>query len=139
MHCVKPPLGHRLLNRTRHASYVSKGPSIQDVGILLGTLQSSDLLTQKNIPSLILPSRPSRYSYKPKTKRTFWKKNLIYPLEEALGRSIIHILDSMSNKVIWPPKISNFMHELKSAILDIFQKLADWLDWPCPVGAALKK
>ena len=24
------------------------------------------------------------------------------------------------------------MHGLKSAILVIFQKLADWLDWPCP-------
>ena len=31
------------------------------------------------------------------------------------------------------------MHGLKSAILAIFQKLADWLDWPCPVSAALKK
>jgi hypothetical protein len=30
------------------------------------------------------------------------------------------------------------MHGLKSAILAIFQKLADWLDWPCPVSAALK-
>ena len=29
------------------------------------------------------------------------------------------------------------MHGLKSAILAIFQKLADWLDWPCPVSAAL--
>jgi hypothetical protein len=70
-----------------------------------------------------------------------------YPLELALGRSLIHILDkfskgtihSMSNEVIWPPKISNFMHGLKSAILAIFQKSADWLDWPCPVSAALKK
>ena len=31
------------------------------------------------------------------------------------------------------------MHGLKSAILAISQKLADWLDWPCPVSAALKK
>ena len=31
----------------------------------------------------------------------------------------------------------NFMHGLKSAILAIFQKSADWLDWPCPVSAAL--
>ena len=30
------------------------------------------------------------------------------------------------------------MHGLKSAILAIFQKSADWLDWPCPVSAALK-
>ena len=30
------------------------------------------------------------------------------------------------------------MHGLKSAILAIFQKLADWLDWPCPVSAALQ-
>ena len=29
------------------------------------------------------------------------------------------------------------MHGLKSAILAIFQKSADWLDWPCPVSAAL--
>ena len=28
------------------------------------------------------------------------------------------------------------MHGLKSAILAFFfQKLADWLDWPCPVSA----
>ena len=32
---------------------------------------------------------------------------------------------------------SNFMHGLKSAILAFFQKSADWLDWPCPVSAAL--
>ena len=25
------------------------------------------------------------------------------------------------------------MHGLKSAILAVSQKLADWLDWPCPV------
>jgi len=30
------------------------------------------------------------------------------------------------------------MHGLKSAILAIFQKSADWLDWPCPVSAALQ-
>ena len=35
-------------------------------------------------------------------------------------------------------KKSNFMHGLKSAILAIFQKSADWLDWPCPVSAALQ-
>ena len=29
------------------------------------------------------------------------------------------------------------MQGLKSAILAIFQKSADWLDWPCPVSAAL--
>ena len=34
-----------------------------------------------------------------------------------------------SNEVIWPPKNSTFMHGLKSAILAIFQKSADWLDW----------
>ena len=33
---------------------------------------------------------------------------------------------------------SNFMHGLKSAILAFFQILADWLDWPYPVSAALK-
>ena len=30
------------------------------------------------------------------------------------------------------------MHVLKSAILAIFHKLADWLDWPCPASAALQ-
>ena len=30
------------------------------------------------------------------------------------------------------------MHDLKSEILTIFHKLADWLDWPCPVSAALR-
>ena len=33
------------------------------------------------------------------------------------------------NKVIWPPNFFNCMHGLKSAILAIFQKLADWLDY----------
>ena len=42
-----------------------------------------------------------------------------------------------SNKVIWPKFFSNFMHRLKSAIFAIFQKSTDWLDWPCPVSAAL--
>ena len=30
------------------------------------------------------------------------------------------------------------MHGLKSAILAIFQKSAHWLDWQCPVSAALQ-
>ena len=34
-------------------------------------------------------------------------------------------------------KNSTFTHGLKSAILAIFQRSADWLDWPCPVNAAL--
>ena len=42
-----------------------------------------------------------------------------------------------SSKVIWPKKMFDCMHGLKSAILAISQKLADWLDWPCPVRAAL--
>jgi hypothetical protein len=29
------------------------------------------------------------------------------------------------------------MHGLKSTILAIFQKSADWLDWVCPVSAPL--
>ena len=29
-------------------------------------------------------------------------------------------------------KKSNSIHGLKSAILAIFQKSANWLDWPCP-------
>ena len=28
------------------------------------------------------------------------------------------------------------MHGLKIVILEIFQKAANWLDWPCPVSAA---
>jgi hypothetical protein len=31
-----------------------------------------------------------------------------------------------------------FGHGLKSAILAIFQKSANWLGWPCPVSAALQ-
>jgi hypothetical protein len=42
-----------------------------------------------------------------------------------------------SNKVIWPQIFFKCMHGLKSAILAISQKLSDWLDWPCPVSAAL--
>ena len=34
-----------------------------------------------------------------------------------------------------PPKESNYMQGLKSAILAIFQK---WPGWPCPVSMALK-
>ena len=30
------------------------------------------------------------------------------------------------------------MFGIKSAILAIFQNSADWLDWPCPVSAALQ-
>jgi hypothetical protein len=41
-------------------------------------------------------------------------------------------------KLFGPNKKSNFMHGLKSAILAIFQKSADWLDWPCPGSAALQ-
>ena len=36
-----------------------------------------------------------------------------------------------SNEVLWPPKKSTFMHGLKIAI---FQKSADWLDWPVSVA-----
>ena len=36
------------------------------------------------------------------------------------------------------PQNSNSMDGLKSAIFSIFQKLANWLDWPCPVCAALQ-
>ena len=98
-----------------------------------------------------MPSSLSRYSYEPKTKRIFeylWGIFDIisfihfYPHGYAHGRSLRHILDkitkwhfrSTSNEVIWPPKNSNSMHGLKSAILTIFQKSAKWLDWPCPVS-----
>ena len=39
------------------------------------------------------------------------------------------------NEVIWPKKISNFIHGYKSAILAIFQ---NGLGWLCPVRLALK-
>ena len=60
-----------------------------------------------------------------------------------LGRSLRHILDkvpkwhfrSTSNKGIWSKKISNFMQELKSAILAMF---LNGLVWLCPVSVALK-
>jgi hypothetical protein len=39
---------------------------------------------------------------------------------------------------MWPKNNLNSMHGLKKAILAIFQKSANWLDWPCPVGAALQ-
>ena len=42
-----------------------------------------------------------------------------------------------SNKVIGPKNFFNCLHGLKSAIWAIFQKLADWLDWPRSVSAAL--
>ena len=42
-----------------------------------------------------------------------------------------------SNKVTWPKNFFNCMHGLKSAILAISHILADWLDWPCLVSAAL--
>ena len=67
---------------------------------------------------------------------------LFYPLVQALGRSLIHILDkitkwhfhSKSKEVFWQQKFLNSMHGLKSAILAIFQ---EGLEWPCPVSAAL--
>ena len=45
----------------------------------------------------------------------FYKKNLLF---------------ATSNKVNWPKKNFDCMHELKSAILTILPKSADWLDWP---------
>ena len=35
-------------------------------------------------------------------------------------------------------KNSIYMHRLKSAILAFFLKSAEYLDWPCPVSAALQ-
>ena len=71
--------------------------------------------------------------------------NTIYPPKYAHGRSLRQILDKItkwhflrtSNEVIWPKIFLKSMHGLKSAILAISQKLADWLDWSCPVSAAL--
>ena len=48
------------------------------------------------------------------------------------------LLFTASNEYTWPTKNLIFMQGLKSAVLAIFQKLADWLDWPCPVSAALQ-
>ena len=42
---------------------------------------------------------------------------------------------STIKEVIWPQKILNYMHGLKSGILAIFQR---GLGWPCPVSSALK-
>ena len=60
-----------------------------------------------------------------------------YPLGWAHGRSHRHFMNKVhqglffatSNEVIWPKMISSFMHGLKSAILAIFQKSPDWLDF----------
>ena len=62
---------------------------------------------------------------------------------DRAGQSRRHFLDkvkewhinSTSYEVIWPKKISNFMHGSKSAILAIFQT---GLGWPCTVSAAFK-
>ena len=45
------------------------------------------------------------------------------------------LLFTTSNEVIWPKKMSNFIHGLKSAILAFFK---NGLGWPCPVSAAIK-
>ena len=55
--------------------------------------------------------------------------NPIYPL--------LSTWITTSNEVIWLQNISNFTNGLKIAILAIFLKLADWLDWPIPVSVAL--
>ena len=54
---------------------------------------------------------------------------------EALYKFHKELFFVTSNKVILPKNFFNCMHGLKSAILAISQKLADWLDWPCPVSA----
>ena len=72
----------------------------------------------------------------------FWK-NPIYPLLSAvlaLGQSLRHFLDkvtwwhfqSTSKEVIWTKNFLNYVHELKSAILAIFQKGL------CSASSALK-
>ena len=44
-----------------------------------------------------------------------------------------------SNEVIWPEKNSKFIYGLKNDNFGKFyQKSADWLDWQCPVSAALQ-
>ena len=60
-----------------------------------------------------------------------WKEPL--PLYEQISLRTILKHFKWSHSV---QKNSNYMHGLKSAILAIFQKLANWLDWPCPVSAA---
>ena len=67
---------------------------------------------------------------------------LFYPLVQAHGWSLIHILDkipkwhfhSTSKEVFWQQNFLNSMNGLKSAILAIFQ---EGLEWLCPVSAAL--
>ena len=57
--------------------------------------------------------------------------NHFYPPKYAHGRCLRHILDKItkwhflrtSNEVIWPKKILNFMHGLKSAILAILPEI----------------
>ena len=55
--------------------------------------------------------------------------------EPNVSCSLFAICLIVSKDVIWPQKILNYMHGVKSAILAIFQK---GLGWPCPVSAALK-
>ena len=45
---------------------------------------------------------------------------------------------NISNKVIWPPKKFKFHARVKMCHFGIFQKSSNWLDWPCPVSAALQ-
>ena len=47
-------------------------------------------------------------------------------------------LQSTAKEVILPKIVFNYMHGSKSAILTIFQKSADWLDWLCPISTALQ-
>jgi hypothetical protein len=51
---------------------------------------------------------------------------------QFMNKFLERLFFATSNKVIWPKRKFNWMHVLKSAILAIFQKVADWLDWPCP-------
>ena len=55
--------------------------------------------------------------------------------EPDFSCSLFAICLIVSKDVIWPQKILNYMHGLKSAISAILQK---GLEWPCPVSGAIK-
>ena len=80
-------------------------------GAKLGKIVPRSILTEKNIQDI---------------DWLFWRKRGLWK------RSALEL--TSSKEVIWTKNFLNYRHGLKSAILAISQKLADWLDWPCPVS-----